>query len=406
MEPHLRAYLMAFGIGILSGCSDPPALDAPTGETEWPVRSGVVDLQLGTDPNDPDQAFGQIIGLVLDDSLRIFVADSQADQIKMFSPEGEFLTTIGGPGDGPAEFRRLGEIRFGPKGAFWVNTPTALKVFDVRGSEPELLRSIPILDLRSQGQVIWFPPMLDASDTIRIMVFRNLNRPHPGWERRYYQIDTLGQQLGFIALPPAHPPDSIRMSGRMEYRRPGRDPILIEGFGPYPEGSLLAYAPDGPSVRVLNSRYAIELFDVRGEPTGEIVRSMIGPRVSQPERDSIAVVLEDAETQTRSQGGIFTAPPIPERKPPIQRVWYDQSGRLWVQLYTSREERNHRAHVLRAGQRTPLSCRVAEGDHPWQGCRRGGCGARGHARRIRCTTGRSSEVRVPVSWWRDEAVSQ
>ena len=45
--------------------------------------------------------FGFISGLEVDPQGRIFVLDWQAQELRVFSPLGEHLLTIGGPGEGP-----------------------------------------------------------------------------------------------------------------------------------------------------------------------------------------------------------------------------------------------------------------------------------------------------------------
>jgi hypothetical protein len=39
---------------------------------------------------------------------RIVVSDAQANSLKFYSPSGEYLKSVGGPGDGPGEFSRIG----------------------------------------------------------------------------------------------------------------------------------------------------------------------------------------------------------------------------------------------------------------------------------------------------------
>ncbi len=51
-----------------------------------------------------DAEFGSVIGVDVDDQGRVFVADQQGRQIRVFDPEGAFLRTVGAPGEGPGEF--------------------------------------------------------------------------------------------------------------------------------------------------------------------------------------------------------------------------------------------------------------------------------------------------------------
>jgi hypothetical protein len=66
----------------------------------WTVEE---DLRIGVREGDPDYQFGEIVGITTDSRGRIFVVDRQAKHIKVFSPEGVYEQTIGGPGGGPGE---------------------------------------------------------------------------------------------------------------------------------------------------------------------------------------------------------------------------------------------------------------------------------------------------------------
>ncbi len=66
----------------------------------------VEDLVIGGDSGDPNMAFYRPIAVVAADNGNIFVVESGARRVQMFSPEGEFLKTLGKEGQGPGEFQR------------------------------------------------------------------------------------------------------------------------------------------------------------------------------------------------------------------------------------------------------------------------------------------------------------
>ncbi|MDE2877046.1 MAG: hypothetical protein OXQ93_16510, partial [Gemmatimonadota bacterium] len=51
--------------------------------------------------DDTCDAFGRIMSLAVDGDGRIYVDDSQANEIRVFSPEGECVRTFGRSGEGP-----------------------------------------------------------------------------------------------------------------------------------------------------------------------------------------------------------------------------------------------------------------------------------------------------------------
>ena len=63
----------------------------------------VEELRLGAVAGNPDYQFGQVGTIALDSRGEIYVSDIQAQHIRVFSPEGGYLRTVGRPGSGPGE---------------------------------------------------------------------------------------------------------------------------------------------------------------------------------------------------------------------------------------------------------------------------------------------------------------
>ena len=70
----------------------------------------VEDLVIGNDLSDPGSIIYEPYGVVAAPNGNIFVGDRGSMHIKMFSPEGEYLKTLGQEGQGPGEFARLSGI--------------------------------------------------------------------------------------------------------------------------------------------------------------------------------------------------------------------------------------------------------------------------------------------------------
>ncbi|HSM05939.1 MAG TPA: 6-bladed beta-propeller [Longimicrobiales bacterium] len=51
-----------------------------------------------------DAEFGSVIGVDVDAQGRVFVADQQGRQVRVFDADGAFVRTVGAPGEGPGEF--------------------------------------------------------------------------------------------------------------------------------------------------------------------------------------------------------------------------------------------------------------------------------------------------------------
>ncbi len=110
------------GVTIVSN----PAVGLWTEADRWTVEE---DLRIGVQEGDPHYQFGAIAGITTDSRGRIFVVDRQARHVKVFSPEGAYELTMGGPGDGPGELGLPGfEPVIGPGDTLLVHDRRNLRV--------------------------------------------------------------------------------------------------------------------------------------------------------------------------------------------------------------------------------------------------------------------------------------
>jgi hypothetical protein len=72
--------------------------------------------RLGGFSDDPDEFFGVISRITSDSQGNIYLLDSQLSEVKIYTPDGEYLNTIGREGEGPGEFRRPSDMFFLPDG--------------------------------------------------------------------------------------------------------------------------------------------------------------------------------------------------------------------------------------------------------------------------------------------------
>ena len=61
--------------------------------------------RIGGDTDDEDEFFGVISQILSDDAGNVYLLDSQLNEIEVFSPDGEYLRSLGREGEGPGEFR-------------------------------------------------------------------------------------------------------------------------------------------------------------------------------------------------------------------------------------------------------------------------------------------------------------
>lgn len=136
-----RAADMSIRVDTLGGgrvlVSNPDWVTAP----DNPVTQLVEDLRIGRavgeGRDDSLDVFGLIIALAVDDAGRIYVADHQASDIRVFDATGNPIGRIGHRGTGPGEFQFLAGITWQREnGILWAMDPVRhrLIAFDSTGT--------------------------------------------------------------------------------------------------------------------------------------------------------------------------------------------------------------------------------------------------------------------------------
>lgn len=89
-----------------------PAAGVWQPDEEWTL---VEELRIGTVEGDPAYEFGVILrsGVAVDSRGRIFVLDVQAQEIRVFSPQGEYIRTLATRGNGPGELASARDLLMG-----------------------------------------------------------------------------------------------------------------------------------------------------------------------------------------------------------------------------------------------------------------------------------------------------
>lgn len=91
--------------------------------------------RLGVLSGEGPQVFGQIDDVALSQDDRLFVLDGHAQEVRIFSPTGQFVESFGGLGDGPEELRGAYGIAVEPTGdVLVIGTGRQVKVFHPTGS--------------------------------------------------------------------------------------------------------------------------------------------------------------------------------------------------------------------------------------------------------------------------------
>jgi hypothetical protein len=125
---------VVFISGLLTSCSD--------GETRWAgTISDSAGVTIVSNPEqgiwvpgeewvveeDPDYLFGDIMGIAVDSHGRMFVLDFHAQHVQVYSADGVYEETLGGPGEGPGELTGASDVFMGPGNTLLVQDFGALR---------------------------------------------------------------------------------------------------------------------------------------------------------------------------------------------------------------------------------------------------------------------------------------
>lgn len=268
------------------------------------MRIGVVD-RAGPD------LFGQVRSLAVDGADRIYVLESQAQEVRVFGPEGEHVRTFGRPGAGPGELSEPAMAEFGPGGELWVTDPdnNRVSVFDTTGS---FVRSHPV----PGGFII--VPWPGGFDRDGHFYYPVPDFSAGGFRMKLVEHDADMQPVDTLS-PPTDPVEreSFELArGRSRMRasvpfdagfiqRLGRDGTFWGGFtGDY---RFFQLGPDGDTLRTITRAFT-------PLPVTEADRELA--------RENLAWFTEE--------GGEADWSRLPSRKPAFEAFTFDEGGRLWV----------------------------------------------------------------------------
>jgi hypothetical protein len=93
----------------------------------------------GPDATGPTQLF-RVQGVLVDPAGRLWIADGQSGELRIFEPDGTHVRTLGGRGEGPGEFEQIRLLGSGPGDTVFVGDGASDRV-TVYSPEGELVRT-------------------------------------------------------------------------------------------------------------------------------------------------------------------------------------------------------------------------------------------------------------------------
>jgi hypothetical protein len=320
------------GLVLLAACSDERGGDAGTATVDT-LPNGVVHVQnapltddveprwslepelvLGVADAEGPELFGQVKGIAPLNDGRIVVLDAQAQELRIFAPDGEHLRTFGGAGQGPGEFSDANGLLVGPDGLIRVNDPRNARL-SFLDPDSGYVRSVGI-EVMSWG-FIWGAGIDSVGRSYERTLAADLE--DGWWVIRVYDAD--GVWADTIRLEPFSFDPNEEQPGSFRYARgsssvpfwPGGVRVLD------PRGYFWGKTPGVNDYRIAQTTFAgdtLLIFETRRTPRP----------VPAAARDSAIEALRERTDEELDWSR------IPAEKPIVQDILLDARGRIWVRV--------------------------------------------------------------------------
>jgi hypothetical protein len=275
------------------------------------------------------ETFGQIKGLAAGDDGRIFVLDAQAQELRVFGPDGGHVATMARRGEGPGELGGANGIMRAPDGRIWVVDPqlARMSVFDPETGFATSHR----WDMRGWG-FVW-EGTFDARG--RVLEPSSGQVDGAGWLmlRVYDQAMTPLDSVPLRALPPmrTEQPGSFMV----EYGAGGWGLIGVP-FYPRSQSVLdpsFAYWSSGDG----DASYRFVRWVPGGDTTLVVESRRPAVPVTAAERDSAITRIRDMVAQ-RGVDARLDWSRIPDTRPAIAGLFLAEGGDVWVRVNTAERD--------------------------------------------------------------------
>jgi hypothetical protein len=152
-------------------------------------------------------------------------------------------------------------------------------------------------------------------------------------------VDSTGTVVQEQLLPP-YPPD---FAGVVVASHPTGKTLTR----PLPFGQeyWVIQSSDGSYATVITSEYAITHRDLDGTLRRRITRELRGQPLSSAEQAEGERELADLRRLVDRAGGSLPDVRLPDRKPVVDQIWFDQEDRLWVKLNAQTADGDAQADV-------------------------------------------------------------
>ena len=324
-----------------------PETGAWTENDRWRLEES---LRIGrVDGQGPD-VFGQIRGLAVDALGRVHVLDSQANEVRVFTPDGAHLRTLGGSGNGPGELS--GPFGLGIDGSdrIWVadSGNRRYTLWDSTGA----LMGTRVRPLQGFG-FIWNAGfdgerLLETS----VIIGSEVSARRPALFRLAFEPP---QAAADTLLLPSEPLETYQLEENGITR--------MSAIVPFTPVQTLTPGTDSHIWIGFSDRVRLHRVTFSGDTVLIIDREVRRIPVTPMERDTALAM--DFLQQMREAGAEVDPGRIPPVKPAYEWVMEDDEGHLWVGIPNAPDEEGSRMDVFDREGRYLGRVQVPDGISRW-----------------------------------------
>jgi len=258
--------MIRFGVStVVLGLAMCGTLATPAASSGQNVEPGALRFKLGVADGAPSELFGEVSGLEVDSAGRIYVMDRMENRIRVFGPDGRFLTQAGREGAGPGEFSYMSESDITDDDALLIADPGNGRISRLRLREDGALTIEAVIPLG-------FPPTDVCALGERMYVLRGPNLTGSEESGMIQEIDASGRMIRTFGAPLPTPEEDRRTIGEWNHML-NRGILACDSatgtvfFGRMLEPTLEAFDPEGRRKwgRVLDGFNRIKFGLTRGQ---------------------------------------------------------------------------------------------------------------------------------------------
>ncbi len=270
------------------------------------------EVRIGELDGDGPEVFGRVGDFGIDAEGRFHIFDGQAQELRVFGSNGEFVRVVGRRGEGPGEFSNVSGMKWGPDGNLWLMDPSNSRVtlFDtsgtfVRGHLVDAIHSWPWSGGFDATGRFYSPGLNMSAEVFSQLVL-------VGYDDSMEPADTIGF--------PQYPGEQKFF----EHRSEGGSMQATVPFAGGINGYLVNQT--GNYWFAITDEYRIIQRTLYGDTAKVIWKEFEEVPVSGGEIDSVFETM----SWFTNQGGDLDRSKVPGTKPALNSIFVDDVGGVWV----------------------------------------------------------------------------